>query len=84
MLTSEASNALLKTLEEPPEHAILILATTEAHKILPPYFALPAVRLPSDPAAGDCGPVADDMPRPRVWSPARACWTESREWPEAA
>ncbi|HEX2924511.1 MAG TPA: DNA polymerase III subunit gamma/tau, partial [Chloroflexota bacterium] len=35
MLTSEASNALLKTLEEPPEHAILILATTESHKILP-------------------------------------------------
>lgn len=35
MLTSEASNALLKTLEEPPGHAILILATTEAHKILP-------------------------------------------------
>lgn len=35
MLTSEASNALLKTLEEPPDHAILILATTEAHKILP-------------------------------------------------
>lgn len=35
MLTSEASNALLKTLEEPPEHAILILATTETHKILP-------------------------------------------------
>ncbi|MHB8991650.1 MAG: DNA polymerase III subunit gamma/tau, partial [Chloroflexota bacterium] len=35
MLTSEASNALLKTLEEPPEHAILILATTESQKILP-------------------------------------------------
>lgn len=35
MLTSEASNALLKTLEEPPPHAILVLATTEAHKILP-------------------------------------------------
>ena len=35
MLTSEASNALLKTLEEPPDHAILILATTESHKILP-------------------------------------------------
>ncbi len=34
MLTSEASNALLKTLEEPPEHAIIILATTESHKIL--------------------------------------------------
>ena len=35
MLTKEASNALLKTLEEPPPHAIFVLATTEAHKILP-------------------------------------------------
>ncbi len=33
MLTREAFNALLKTLEEPPAHAIFILATTEAHKI---------------------------------------------------
>ncbi len=33
MLTKEAFNALLKTLEEPPEHAIFILATTEAHKV---------------------------------------------------
>ncbi len=33
MLTTEAFNALLKTLEEPPEHIIFILATTEAHKI---------------------------------------------------
>lgn len=33
MLTKEAFNALLKTLEEPPAHAIFILATTEAHKI---------------------------------------------------
>ena len=33
MLTREAFNALLKTLEEPPEHAIFILATTEAHKV---------------------------------------------------
>src|SRR5260221_1018711 len=33
MLTSEAFNALLKTLEEPPEHALFILATTEAHKV---------------------------------------------------
>lgn len=33
MLTTEAFNALLKTLEEPPSHAIFILATTEAHKI---------------------------------------------------
>jgi len=34
MLTKEASNALLKTLEEPPPHVIFILATTEAHKML--------------------------------------------------
>lgn len=33
MLTKEAFNALLKTLEEPPEHAILILCTTEPHKV---------------------------------------------------
>lgn len=33
MLTKEAFNALLKTLEEPPEHAIFILATTDAHKV---------------------------------------------------
>ena len=33
MLTDSAFNALLKTLEEPPEHIIFILATTEAHKL---------------------------------------------------
>ena len=35
MLSNSASNALLKTLEEPPQHVIFILATTEIHKILP-------------------------------------------------
>lgn len=35
MLTSSAFNAFLKTLEEPPAHAIFILATTEKHKIIP-------------------------------------------------
>jgi DNA polymerase-3 subunit gamma/tau len=35
MMTDAAFNALLKTLEEPPAHAIFILATTEPHKILP-------------------------------------------------
>lgn len=34
-LTKEAANALLKTLEEPPSHAIFILATTEAYKMIP-------------------------------------------------
>lgn len=33
MLTTESFNALLKTLEEPPEHVVFILATTEQHKI---------------------------------------------------
>lgn len=35
MLSSQAFNAFLKTLEEPPKHATFILATTEKHKILP-------------------------------------------------
>jgi len=34
MLSTSASNALLKTLEEPPPHVIFVLATTEAHKVL--------------------------------------------------
>ena len=33
MLTKEAFNALLKTLEEPPEHAVFIMATTDAYKV---------------------------------------------------
>jgi len=33
MLTTEAFNALLKTLEEPPRHAVFVLATTDAHKV---------------------------------------------------
>ena len=35
MLSTQAFNAFLKTLEEPPEHAVFILATTEKHKIIP-------------------------------------------------
>ncbi len=35
MLSSQAFNSFLKTLEEPPKHAIFILATTEKHKIIP-------------------------------------------------
>jgi len=35
MLTTEAANALLKTLEEPPDHCYFVLATTELHKIMP-------------------------------------------------
>nr|MDE7148833.1 DNA polymerase III subunit gamma/tau [Bacteroidales bacterium] len=39
MLTTEAFNAFLKTLEEPPAYAKFILATTERHKILPPILS---------------------------------------------
>ncbi len=35
MLTAAASNALLKTLEEPPPHVVFVLATTDPHKVLP-------------------------------------------------
>ena len=35
MLTQQSFNALLKTLEEPPPHVVFVLATTEAHKVLP-------------------------------------------------
>ena len=35
MLTTEAANALLKTLEEPPSHAVLVLVTTEPHRLPP-------------------------------------------------
>ena len=40
MLSPNAFNAFLKTLEEPPAHAIFILATTEKHKIIPTILSL--------------------------------------------
>jgi DNA polymerase-3 subunit gamma/tau len=52
MLTDAASNAFLKTLEEPPAHVIFILCTTEAHKILSTIISrcqrLDFRRIPSD------------------------------------
>lgn len=52
MLTDQASNAFLKTLEEPPAHVIFVLCTTEAHRILPTIVSrcqrLDFRRLPAD------------------------------------
>ena len=52
MLTDQASNAFLKTLEEPPAHVIFILCTTEVHKILPTIISrcqrFDFRRIPSD------------------------------------
>ncbi|MBM3283436.1 DNA polymerase III subunit gamma/tau [Candidatus Gottesmanbacteria bacterium] len=52
MLTREAFNALLKTLEEPPAHAMFILATTEAEK-LPPTIISRCIRFNFDKATTD-------------------------------
>jgi DNA polymerase III subunit gamma/tau len=52
MLTREAFNALLKTLEEPPEHAIFILATTDVHK-LPETITSRCVRFTFRPISPD-------------------------------
>lgn len=52
MLSRAAFNALLKTLEEPPEHVIFILATTEAHK-LPPTIISRTQRYAFRPVAAD-------------------------------
>jgi DNA polymerase-3 subunit gamma/tau len=58
MLTKEAFNALLKTLEEPPAHAIFILATTEAHKV-PETIVSRTQRYTFKPV--DLGKVADHL-----------------------
>ncbi|MFR6640195.1 MAG: DNA polymerase III subunit gamma/tau [Christensenellales bacterium] len=52
MLSGAAFNALLKTLEEPPAHAVFVLATTEVHKLPQPY------------SAGACGSISGSYPHP--------------------
>ncbi|MEZ5237847.1 MAG: DNA polymerase III subunit gamma/tau [Microthrixaceae bacterium] len=71
MLTKEASNALLKTLEEPPEHVRFVLATTDPQKVLPTirsrtqhfeFHLLPAAELTEHArwVAEDAGLEVDD------------------------
>ena len=63
MLTDAASNAFLKTLEEPPEHVIFVLCTTEAHRILPTIISrcqrLDFRRIPSETVYGRLSEIAD-------------------------
>ena len=63
MLTDAASNAFLKTLEEPPEHVIFVLCTTEAHRILPTIVSrcqrLDFRRIPSETVFGRLSEIAD-------------------------
>jgi DNA polymerase III subunit gamma/tau len=63
MLSQQAFNAFLKTLEEPPAHAIFILATTEKHKIIPTILSRCQIfdfkRITVDDIAHHLGFVAD-------------------------
>ena len=63
MLTDAASNAFLKTLEEPPDHVIFVLCTTEAHRILPTIISrcqrLDFRRIPSETVYGRLSEIAE-------------------------
>ncbi len=67
MLTKEAFNALLKTLEEPPEKAKFFFATTEAHKVLPTIISrcqrFDLARIPTSRIAAKLGEIAIDLSR---------------------
>ena len=64
LLSTGASIALLKTLEEPPEHVVFVLATTEAHKVLPTIRSrtqhLELTLLPQDALAAHVRWVVED------------------------
>ena len=92
MLTKEAFNALLKTLEEPPAHAIFILATTEPHKV--PVTILSRCqrydfrRIPTGVIQAYLAKLADrkagtSTPKAWPWWPGRrrgACGTPRASW----
>ena len=67
MLTKEAFNALLKTLEEPPEKAKFFFATTEAHKVLPTIISrcqrFDLARIQPDLIASKLNQIAIDLSR---------------------
>jgi DNA polymerase-3 subunit gamma/tau len=79
MLSTQAFNALLKTLEEPPSHVVFILATTEAHKVLPTIVSrtqrFDFRRVPADILEGHLGHIAKlesiDIDQPALAAIAR-------------
>ncbi|MGI9604704.1 MAG: DNA polymerase III subunit gamma/tau, partial [Acidimicrobiales bacterium] len=64
MLTAGAENALLKTLEEPPDHVVFVLATTEPHKVVPTIRSrtqqLELTLIPADQMADMVREIASD------------------------
>ncbi|MGI9015824.1 MAG: DNA polymerase III subunit gamma/tau [Euzebya sp.] len=63
MLSNQAWNAFLKTIEEPPDHVIFVFATTEPHKILPTVLSrtqrFDLRRIPAAELAAHCRHIAD-------------------------
>ena len=97
MLTKEGANAFLKTLEEPPPHAVFILATTEPEKAAGNHsLAMSALRVPPDRDSGDDREDEDDRrgggdrrsttmrSPPLRTAPTADCATRSRCWNKLA
>jgi DNA polymerase III delta prime subunit len=78
MLTNEAFNALLKTLEEPPAHAVFVLATTEAHKAARNHhFAHSALHLQAHRQSPISPPPRPQSPKERTSRSNRRLWRSS-------
>src|SRR5439155_1164308 len=97
MLTKEASTALLKTLEEPPDHVIFVLATTDPQMVLPTirsrtqhfeFSLLPAERLAAHLADIAVREGVDADPEALATIARRAAWRPPKEggphWPARA
>ncbi len=93
MLTKEAFNALLKTLEEPPAHVKFMFATTEPDKVLPTILSrCQRFDLRRIPSALDCQASCARLPKrktsrlttprstPSRAGPTAACATPNRRW----